>query len=398
MTQKFLSYGRQSIDQDDIDAVIAVLKSDFLTTGPLVPAFEAALCDFTQEKYALCVNSGTAALHLAYAGLGIGPGDWVIVPGMTFLATANAVRLCGAEVIFADVDPENGLMRPQDLLAAIEQNRDKNIKAVAVVHMTGQTENLAALSQIAQQHHLWVVEDACHAFGTIYKAGISYWIGRCEHSDVVAFSFHPVKTIAMGEGGAVMTKHKKVYEIALRMRNHGMYREPEAFLNRELAYEDEMANPWYYEMESVGLNYRASDINCGLGLSQLKKFPMFAEKRRERMTWYDEGLKALFPVIRPIKKTTYSDPVLHLYSVLIDFDQLKLSRGKLMQRLHEKNIGTQVHYIPVNEQPYYAKRYAMAPLAGAREYYLKTLSLPFFPAMSASEVQYVINGLTEIVK
>lgn len=395
---KFLSYGRQFIDQSDIDAVSAVLKSDYLTTGPAVAAFENALADRINEKHVICVNSGTAALHVAMAGLGIGPGDWVIVPGITFLASANAARWCGADVIFADVDAQNGLMTPAHLQQAIERHPDKKIKAVVPVHLTGQTENVAAMANIARAHDLRIIEDACHAFGGEYIETQRHYIGHCQQSDAVVFSFHPVKTIAMGEGGAITTRHDYLYEAAMRLRNHGMNRDPQTFLHRDRAYDENgTLNPWYYEMPAIGLNYRVSDINCALGLSQLKKLPRFIEQRRKLTTLYDELLKPLSPMIVPIKKTTYSDPVLHLYSVLIDFASLGMSRAALMRALQAKGIGTQVHYIPVNEQPYYKQRYPTL-LVGANSYYEKTLSLPLYPAMEVDDVRYVVNTIKDMLR
>jgi UDP-4-amino-4,6-dideoxy-N-acetyl-beta-L-altrosamine transaminase len=395
---KFLSYGRQYIDQADIDAVSAVLQSDYLTTGPTVAAFEKAIADTVKEKYVVCVNSGTAALHLAVAGLDIGPGDWVIVPGLTFLASANVVRWCGAEVIFADVDKDNGLMQPVHLQQALEKNRDKNIKAIMPVHLTGQTENLAEICRIARANNLLVIEDACHAFGSEYIDGEPYYIGNCQHSDAVAFSFHPVKTIAMGEGGAVVTRDKNLYDAALQLRSHGMTRDPQTFLYQNRALDVSGAvNPWYYEMPRLGLNYRASDINCALGLSQLKKLPQFIQQRRKLANIYNELLKPLSPKVMPIKKTSYCNPVLHLYSVLFDFPSIGMSRAALMKALYEKGIGTQVHYIPVNEQPYYQHRYQTAPLSGANAYYEKTLSLPLYPAMQVEDVGYVVDSIKNIL-
>lgn len=391
----FLPYGRQSIDDADIEAVIAVLKSDYLTTGPTIPALEAALAKRSAAPYAVCVNSGTAALHVAMRALDITVGDHVIVPAITFLATANAARLCGADVIFADVDPDNGLMGPQQLSQALQKAQGKNVKAVAPVHLGGQTENLTAIQKIAEQNNLYVIEDACHAIGTIYDDdNVRYPVGACEQSDVTIFSFHPVKTIAMGEGGAITTRQENLYQRMLKLRCHGMNRNRDTFLHIDRATgADGLANQWYYEMTELGLNYRVSDIHCALGLSQLNKLALFIEKRRELVNHYDQLLKPLSHWVRPIKKTPYCSAAWHLYSVLIDFDKLGIDRAGVMQVLRENKIGTQVLYIPVNEQPYYQKLYGNNTLPGADRYYKRTLSLPLYPTMICEDVEYVVNIL-----
>jgi len=390
-TKTFLPYGRQSIDQADIDAVVEVLQGDYLTTGPAVVAFENALAK-RFDAQVVAVNSGTAALHLAYRALGIGTGDYVIVPAITFLATANAALLTGAEVVFADVDPETGLMGPKQLQEALDRAKDKNIRAVAPVHMGGQTEQLSEIYRIARDNNLLVIEDACHAIGTDYVENhCNYPIGHCQHSDVTVFSFHPVKTIAMGEGGAVATRDQSVYRQVQLLRNHGMTRDHHLFEHPECAA------PWYYEMQDLGLNYRVSDIHCALGLSQLNKLDTFRDRRRALASCYDELLKPLSNVLRPVKRTHYSNPCWHLYSVLIDFDQLKMNRADFMMALRSHHIGTQVLYIPVNEQPFYEKRYGVSKLLGAKSYYQKTLSLPLYPELMGTDVEYVVSVLQDII-
>lgn len=399
MTKNFLPYAQQTIDENDIAAVTAVLRSDYLTTGPTVQAFENVLAEHVEAKFAVCVNSGTAALHLSLAGLHIQKGDYVIVPPITFLATANAVRLCGAEVLFADVDPESGLMRPEDLIATLEKNKNKKIKAVLPVHLAGQTENLISLRNIAIQENLYLIEDACHALGTQFCDEQSqYPIGSSQHSDATVFSFHPVKTIAMGEGGAITTQNRAMYNRMLQLRNHGMSRNRDNILHPGRAVSvNGLDNSWYYEMLDLGLNYRQSDIHCALGISQFKKLDQFIAKRRELVKYYDQLLKELYPVIRPIKRNKYSNPAWHLYSVLIEFETLGMERAYLMQALRQKKIGTQVHYIPVNEQPYYENRYGEQLLPGAQKYYKHTLSLPLFPAMEKADVEYVVQSLKRTI-
>src|SRR3990167_2095020 len=387
-TKSLLPYGRQSIDETDIAAVVEALKSDYLTTGPMVQAFENALAKKVNVAFAVVLNSGTAALHVAMQALHIGAGDYVIVPAMTFLATANAARWCGAEVLFSDVNPDNGLMEPKHLLAVLENNKDKKIKAVVSVHLAGQTENLTELRAIANQAGLFLIEDACHAIGTLYDDGIAcYPIGGCQHSDISVFSFHPVKTIAMGEGGAITTQNETWYRRILQLRSHGMNHDRNHFLHLDRATSDQgLENRWYYEMLELGLNYRQSDIHCALGLSQLKKLDQFVEKRRQLTHCYEQESQDLLPFLRPIQRTRYCIPAWHLYSVLIEFKKLGIERATLMQALREKQIGTQVHYIPVNEQPYYQNRYGNTVLPGAKHYYERTLSLPLYPTMTAEEV------------
>ena len=391
----FLPYGRQSIDCSDIDAVTEVLKGDYLTTGPAVLAFEKALAERLDVDFAVCVNSGTAALHLSMIAMDIKAGDYVIVPAITFLATANAARLCGADVLFCDVDPDSGLMRAEELNKVLVTHKDKNIKAVVPVHLAGQTENLTAIRALADQHQLRVIEDACHALGTEYQGDC---IGACQQSDATVFSFHPVKTIAMGEGGAITTTSEKLYRRLLLLRNHGMLRDRGAMQYMDRATSKKgLDNPWYYEMVELGLNYRESDIHCALGLSQLKKLNQFIKKRHDLVAYYDQLLAPLAPLIQPIKKTGCGEVAWHLYSVLIDFEQLNVERADLMQALREKKVGTQVLYIPVNEQPYYRDRYGDLSLPGANQYYARTLSLPLYPAMSRGDVAYVVRCLSDLM-
>lgn len=394
----FLPYGRQHIDEDDIAAVVAVLKGDWLTTGPTVDAFERAFAEKVGAKYAVVCNSGTAGLHLAMMTLGLGDGDMAIVPTLTFLATANAARYVGAEVEFADVGANTGLLDEASLRAAIKRCNGK-AKAILPVHLNGQCVDMGVVARLAEEHGLAVVEDACHALGTTYVSnGTDVLVGSCQHSDMAVYSLHPVKTITMGEGGMVTTNDVEKYEKLRRFRNHGMVRDAAKFQNAELAFDGEgVANPWYYEMPEPGYNYRASDINCALGLSQLSKLDRVVERRRQLMKRYDELLAPLAPTIVPVDRMPDCDPALHLYAVLIDFDAVGVSRGSLMGRLRDVGIGTQVHYLPVHQQPYYQKHYGNTDLPGANAYYERCLSLPFFPDMSDDDVERVVSSLCSIL-
>jgi UDP-4-amino-4,6-dideoxy-N-acetyl-beta-L-altrosamine transaminase len=397
-----LPYGRHAVDQDDIDAVTAVLRGDWLTTGPVVGAFESALAERCGASHAVSCANGTAALHLACLALGIGPGDTAIVPSITFVATANAARLVGAEIVFADVDPDSGLMEAAHLTEAIDRARRSGRRPAVVlpVHLGGQCGDLASLSALAGRHGLRIIEDACHAIGSAFRRGNGppRPIGSCSDSDLAVFSFHPVKTITAGEGGAVMARDAALAESLCRWRGHGIRREPAEFTDEAAAFEGAVPNPWYYEMPEIGLNYRLSDINAALALSQLKKLDRFAEARRALAAQYDQRLAELAPLIRPVARSPYALPVWHLYAVLIDFAALGTTRGQLMRALREAGIGTQVHYIPVHRQPYYRRRYGEAQLPGADAYYRRTLSLPLYVGMTSADVDRVVDTLAALLR
>jgi len=391
-----LPYGRQIVEDDDVEAVARVLRGDYLTTGPATEAFEAAFAAKTSAKYALSCSSGTAALHLAAMALDLGPGDRVIVPTITFLATANTARYVGAEVTFSDVDPDSGLMRPQDLEEALTR-AGSGTKAVFPVHLAGQPADMRGLSSVARAHGLRLVEDACHALGTTWMAGNETIVaGDTRFSDMAVFSFHPVKTIAMGEGGAVTTNDAGLARRIGDLRNHGMVRRTEDFQNADFAYQaDGRANPWYYEMAEPGFNYRSSDIHCALGLSQLGKLDRFVASRRDLVAAYDARLRSFDPIVRPVSKVAGAQPGWHLYIVLIDFARLGLDRAAVMRRLAADGIGTQVHYIPVHEQLYYRRRYGTTKLPGAQAYYERCLSLPLHPNMTEDDVARVCDTLAK---
>ena len=392
----FLPYGRHCLDDDDIAAVEAVLRGDFLTTGPAVAAFERALAEAVNAPDAVACSSGTAALHLAAMSIGLGPGDAAVVPAITFLATANAVRLTGAEVVFADVDPDTGLMGANHVVAAIGNADDLRVRAVFPVHFAGQPAPMDEIAALAHARGLAIVEDACHALGSTCETedGVQARIGQAEHGGLAAFSFHPVKTIAMGEGGALTGQDRALLERARRLRNHGMTRDPAAFIEHGLAFDaDSGANPWHYEMPEPGLNYRASDIHCALGLSQLGKLERFVARRRALAAAYDARIAALAPLVRPLGRRSECTPAWHLYVALIDFAAAGTSRRRVMEALRADGIGSQVHYIPVHLQPYYRRRHGERALPGATAYFERCLSLPLFPAMADGDVDRVVDAL-----
>ncbi len=385
MSEPFLPYGRQWIDDADIEAVTACLKSDYLTTGPAVTAFEGAFAKTVDAPHALSCHSATAGLHLAYDALGLKPGQCAIVPSITFVATANAARYCGAEVILADVDAQSGLMTPDTLQQALNRLEGRQ-GLIAPVHLAGLPCDMPALSALARDHGLHVVEDASHAVGSLDESGVP--TGACPHSDAAVFSFHPVKTLACGEGGMVTTRNAALAERVAMARSHGVMRDAARFERAEGANE-----PWWYEMQSLGWNYRMPDINAALGLSQLNKLDRFASRRRQLASAYDDLLEGLSPLVTPPAGRAGVDPCRHLYNVQIDFEAAGKTRSEVMGLLREQGIGTQVHYIPVHQHPYYEGLYGRQSLPGAERHYARTLSLPLYPMMADQDPDRVAKAL-----
>ncbi|MBU1379127.1 MAG: UDP-4-amino-4,6-dideoxy-N-acetyl-beta-L-altrosamine transaminase [Alphaproteobacteria bacterium] len=381
-----LPYGRQTIEDDDIAAVAEALRGDFLTTGPTVEAFERAFAETVGARHAVACANGTAALHLAMLALKVQPGEVVIAPSITFLATANCARYVGADVVFADVDPDTGLMTPQTLAQAIGHVGDRRLRAVLPVHLRGDVAELPALAALAAAAGAVLVEDAPHALGTTMRFGnAAETVGDVRHSAMATFSFHPVKTIATGEGGMVTTNDPAIAERLRTLRSHGMVRPAGA-------------EPWWYEMPEPGFNYRLPDILCALGLSQLKKLPRFAARRRTLAAAYAEALAPLAPLVRQAVRPAWSDPVLHLMTVLIDFEAAGRSRLEVVEALKARGVGSQVHYIPVHRQPYYRDLYGDLDLPGADAWYARCLSLPLYPGMEDGDVATVVSALRAALK
>ncbi|MCZ8312850.1 MAG: UDP-4-amino-4,6-dideoxy-N-acetyl-beta-L-altrosamine transaminase [Magnetospirillum sp.] len=388
MTVPFLPYARQSIDDTDIAAVTAALRSDYLTTGPMVEVFERAFSLATGAGHSVACNSGTAALHLAVLALDLAPGDAVIVPTITFLATANVVRMAGAEVVFADVDSDSGLMTPATLAAAIESasRRNLNLRAAIPVHLNGQLCQMPALHELATLHGIDLIEDACHALGVPD-------VGATVYSRLACFSMHPVKAITTVEGGAVTTRDAAIAARIGRLRSHGMVRTPADFEDRALSFDGDRPNPWSYEMQEIGWNYRLPDVQCALGVSQLAKLDLLIERRSMIAKRYDAAFAGSDLALQPAARRPESHGW-HLYVVLIDFAGLGRTRGSVMESLRAQGIGSQVHYLPVHRQPYYRRRYGVQPLPGADAYYARCLSIPLFPAMTDGDVDRVIAALS----
>jgi UDP-4-amino-4,6-dideoxy-N-acetyl-beta-L-altrosamine transaminase len=385
-----LPYGLHLIEDDDIAAVTAALTSGLLAQGPRAAAFETALAERLGAAHAVTTSCGTAALHLALLALDVGPGDLVVAPAITFLSTATAARMCGAEVVFADVDPSTGLMTPETLLEALA-SANGSVKAALPAHLGGRMADMPGLGAVAREAGVVLVEDCAHALGS-RRGGIH--AGGCAYSAASCFSFHPVKTIACGEGGAVTTNDPDMAARIGRLRNHGVTRDEALMVDPELSLDEEgRRHPWSYEQLELGFNYRMTDIEAALGLSQLNKLDRFVARRSALAAAYDRMLEPLAPWVRPVKARADEAPSLHLYQVLVDFPAIGKSRDHVMRALVERGIGTQVHYIPLYRQPYFKARYGSMRLQGAEAFYAAILALPLFPAMADEDVERVLQAL-----
>ena len=393
MPPSFLGYGRQSIDQTDIDAVVSVLRSDFLTQGPAVERFEAALAERVGARHAVAVSSGTAGLHIACLAAGLGPGDRGLTAAVTFAASSNCLLYAGAEAGFTDIDREALGMTPAALEKALAAAPDT--KAVIPVHLAGLAHASAEIRALAKGRV--VIEDAAHAVGGKYPDG--KLVGCGAYADMSVFSFHPVKTITTGEGGAVVTNDDALAHRLRAFRSHGIERDPARFSGPDTR-EDGHVKAWLYEQQLLGFNYRMTDIQAALGLSQLGKLDRFLERRRAIARRYDEVFGKLphvrLPQAAPPDRARSGH---HLYVALFDFAAMRTTRTAFMTTLRGQGIGTQVHYIPVYRHPYYAKRYGLAPAAfpEAERYYSGCLSLPFYPALTDDDVERVIATVTQAV-
>ena len=386
MKQPVLPYGRQWIDDDDIAAVVDCLRGDYLTTGPHIARFEEAIAQAVKAPHAVAVSNGTAALHAACHALGVTCGDEVLVPAITFIASANCAAYLGAKPVFVDVDPDSGLMDVEDAARRVTPKT----RAIIPVHLTGRPVDMAAVRRLADAHGLSVIEDGAHALGATYEDTV---VGDCQYSDATTFSFHPVKHVTTGEGGAITTRDPELARRMETFRCHGMERAPDRLHNAS-------PGPWYYEQQTLGFNYRITDIQCALGVSQMGKLARFVSRRRALAATYD-GLfeQAGWEHIHPIAKTTVtSQSAWHLYSILIDFEALGVSRAQLMAGLRKLGVLTQVHYIPVPWQPFYRSTAAdPTDYPGARRYYERTLSLPMFPAMPDDGPERVVTAIGDVL-
>ena len=379
-TQPHIPYGRQSISEEDIQAVVDVLKSDFLTQGPQVAAFEKSICDYTGAKYCVVVANGTAALHIAVASLELPVGSEGITSPITFTASATSMAYCGLEPRFADIDETTLCLSPKAFKNAI----NPKTRLVTPVHFAGRVCDMALINLIAKAKGIRIIEDAAHAIGSDYQDGGK--VGSCKYSDMTIFSFHPVKTITTGEGGAVTTNNPELYARLQLLRSHGITKDP-CLLQKN-------PGPWYYEMQSLGFNYRMTDIQAALGVSQMKRLDMFKARRLEIIKQYNEGFRALSWLNTPCE-TFQESFCYHLYIVRIDWEKLGKSRVDVMAELKGKGILTQVHYIPVHTQPFYQQNYGtkVGDFPCAEAYYEQALSLPLYQGMEDSDVKHVIDSV-----
>lgn len=373
----YIPYGRQSIDEDDIKAVIETLRSDYLTTGPKVEEFERCVADYVGAKYAVAIANGTAALHAACFAAGIGEGDEVITTPITFAASANCVLYCGGKPVFADIDSVTYNIDPEDIKRKITDRT----KAIIAVHFTGQPCDMDAIHAIAKEHNLIVIEDAAHALGADYKGK---QIGSL--SDMTTFSFHPVKHITTAEGGMIMTNNNDLYEKLRLFRTHGITRNPELLSQKE--------GPWYYEQISLGYNYRITDVQCALGISQMRKLYDFVDRRREIAKRYDEAFAGNPNIITPYQKEGCNNSY-HLYVIQVK----NVDRRKVFEELSTAGIGVNVHYIPVYTFPYYREHgYGCITCKNAEELYKHIISIPMYPDLTAEQQEYVISKVIEKCK
>lgn len=388
-----IPYGRHHIDEDDIQAVVNVLKSGILTQGPAVEAFERAVADYVGAKYAVALSSGTAALHLAAMIAGVEPGQTLITSPITFVASANAGIYAGGAVAFADIDPTTLNMSPQALELAIKSS--PSVRAIVPVHFAGLPCDMPAIKTLADKANAVVIEDAAHALGAAYPDGRR--VGCCAHSHMTIFSFHPVKAIAAGEGGMITTNDEAVYRKLLRLRSHGINRPDDPLQCLEDGDTDGLRNPWYYEMQEVGYHYRITDMQCGLALSQFKKLDKFMERRRHLVKRYDSAFASM-KHCRPGQAMGRDQSGHHLYVLRIDFEAIGQTRGNLMRALKARGIGSQVHYIPVPAQPFYRRMgHQPGQYPNASSYYQQALSIPLFYELSDAQQDQVIQAIKELV-
>ncbi|KIP77986.1 spore coat protein [Vibrio harveyi] len=383
-----IPYGKQDINQQDIDSVLDVLRSDFLTQGPQVPAFESALIEHTDARYALAVNSATSALHIACLALGLGQGDWLWTSPVTFVASANCGLYCGAKVDFVDIDPDTYNMCPirleEKLIKAKAEG--KLPKVVVPVHLCGQPCDMAAIGKLAKEYGFKVIEDASHAIGGRYR---EQPIGNCEYSDITVFSFHPVKIVTTAEGGATLTNSKELADKMSLLRSHGITRDPELMCG-------ESHGGWYYQQIDLGFNYRMTELQAALGVSQMKRLNEFVSARHELAQGYYTKLENS-PVVLPYQlPNTYSG--LHLFVIRLKLDEISLSHQQVFDALRERGIGVNLHYIPVHTQPYYQDLgFTEGEFPESEQYYREAISLPMFHGMTEAQQNTVVDVLTDVL-
>ena len=385
----FIPYGKQWIEKDDIERVIEILNDDFITTGPKIEEFEKRICKECGCKFAVATSSGTAALHISSLSI-LNKGDRVLTTPNSFLATSNAILYAQATPIFVDIN-KDGNINLDECIKILE--KEQSIKAIYVVHFSGNPVEQKKLEYIKENFNVKILEDCSHSLGA-YEDRVK--AGSCKNSDMSTLSFHPVKHITTGEGGAVTTNDERIYKKLLSLRNHGVVKDN--FENIKLAFDEKgNKNPWYYEMQQLGFNYRITDFQCALGISQFDKLNGFLKKRRYLADRYDKALKDN-DIIKPLytyrKNSSY-----HLYVVMIDFSLLSITKAELFYMAKDNNIGFQVHYIPIYKQPYYVKLgYGGLNLENTETYYKQAVSIPMYPRLTEKEQDFVINFLLDTIE
>jgi UDP-4-amino-4,6-dideoxy-N-acetyl-beta-L-altrosamine transaminase len=384
-----IPYGRQEISRADIDAVVDVLRSDFLTQGPMVPRFEQTVANHVGAEHAVAVNSATSALHIACLALGLGPGDWLWTSPITFVASANCGLYCGAKVDFVDIDPRTYNLCPNALAKKLElAERERRLpKIVVPVHLCGQPCDMAAIHALGERYGFRIIEDASHAIGGKYRGE---FIGNCRYSDITIFSFHPVKIITTAEGGMATTNDARLMERMSLLRSHGITRDPGLMTH-------EPDGPWYYQQIDLGFNYRMTELQAALGISQMKRLDGFVARRHALARRYDEMLVGL-PVVRPWQHPdSYSG--LHLYVIRLDPTQTNRRQRHVFESLRSQGIGVNVHYIPVHTQPYYLNLgFEPGDFPQAERYYAEAISLPMFHRMTEAQQDAVVEALRKAVQ
>ncbi|MEE1949598.1 UDP-4-amino-4,6-dideoxy-N-acetyl-beta-L-altrosamine transaminase [Pseudomonas alcaligenes] len=379
-----IPYGRQDITQADIDSVVAVLQSDFLTQGPMVPRFEQGVARHVGAEHALAVNSATSALHIACLALGLGPGDRLWTSPVTFVASANCGLYCGAEVDFVDIDPRTYNLCPKALEAKLQQAElDGTLpKVVVPVHLCGQPCDMQAIDALAKRYGFRVIEDASHAIGGKYQGE---FIGNCRYSDITVFSFHPVKIITTAEGGMALTNDAALAERMALLRSHGITREASKMTH-------ESDGPWYYQQIDLGFNYRMTELQAALGVTQLERLDQYVARRHELARRYDQLLAGLAVTTPWQHPDSYSG--LHLYVIRLQLEKLRSSHRQVFESLREQGIGVNLHYIPVHTQPYYQRMgFQIGDFPEAERYYREAISLPMFQTMTEQQQDEVIAAL-----
>ena len=398
-----IPYGKHYIDESDIQSVVNVLRHGMLTQGPKVAEFENKIANYVGAKYAVAVANGTAALHLACMALEIGGGDEVITTPNTFVATSNSILYVGAKPVFVDINNHTLNIDIDQIEKAILNS--SNIKAIFPVHFAGLPCDMERIKQLADKYNLVIVEDASHALGATYNDGTK--VGNCQYSDMTILSFHPVKGIAAGEGGMITTNDKSLYRKLTLLRSHGITKgnfefpgisyPDSSLINKDKALENGELKRWYYEMQYLGYNYRITDIQCALAISQMNKIDLFLDARKSMAKYYDQAFSGA-PNIAPLQAHGRDNSSHHIYVVSIDFDKVGISRHQFMQKLAEQGVGSQVHYIPVVNQPYYQDMgYGIDQYPSTNQYYQSTLSIPLYYGLSNADQKLVVSSIKELL-